>query len=357
MKAGKEAIRFARHKAALNKYMVNYLYLILGSVLLLFTMVDMLWTTILPQGAGPMTSGICRGVSGNLRLLTRRGRSSLRLFTGPASLLATLLCWIVLLWVGWWLVYLGQPESVVNSTTGAAAGSIEKAYFVGFTIFTLGLGDYKPSGAWAQLLTPIASFSGLFAVTLSITYIIPVLAAANEKRQLAAMIRGLGPTPTRQVLNAWNGNDFDRYFERINQSLVPLIHLHNQRHLAYPVIHYFHSATRHDSLAVMIAVLDEALTMIQTSVDADSQPDPWLVRPARHAIAELLGQTRGPFVRNTADAPPAQPTSGLFERGIPLVEPGASTQALDQHVARRQQLAAFLADAGWDWETIHSPKD
>lgn len=314
--------------------------------------IDLIWTTVLPHGAGPLSSTIARGVSSLIHVPSQTVKRWVQHLGGSANLLLTLSCWVALAWIGWWLVFLGLPQGVVSTATGEPAGTLDRLYFAGYNLFTLGLGDFKPNGWIAQLLTPLAAFWGLVTVTLSITYIIPVLSAVNEQRQLTALIRDLGPTPASQVAGAWDGKSVERYLERINQSIVPRIHLHNQRHRTYPVVHYFRSASRDDNFAVMIAVLDEALGLIEEALDSDCRADPWLIRPARRAISGLLQQMDGSFVRVHGDTPPVGSLRVLMQTGIPLIDSSVYVQGVKRTTDRRRRLATFVADAGWSWHSI-----
>lgn len=328
--------------------------IVLGSIILALAGIDLIWTTVIPHGAGPLSSTIARGISSLIRVPSQAVKRWVQGFGGSANLLLTLSCWVALAWIGWWLVFLGLPQGVVSTATGEPAGTIDRLYFTGYNLSTLGLGDFKPNGWIAQLLTPLAAFWGLVTVTLSITYIIPVLSAVNEQRQLTAMIRDLGSTPASQVAGAWDGKSVERYLERINQSIVPRIHLHNQRHRTYPVIHYFRSASRDDNFAVMIAVLDETLGLIEEALDPNRRPDPWQVLPARRAIWGLLEQMDGSFMRVRTDTPPIGSLSVLEQAGIHLVDPSAYAQGVKRTADRRRRLATFVADAGWSWHHIES---
>ena len=118
--------------------------------------------------------------------------------------------WILLLWTGWTLFFLGAGDAVVNAQTNAPATTVDRIYFSGYTLFTLGLGDFKPEGDLWKLATSLASLTGLFIVTFSITFIIPVLQAAVERRKLALYISGLGTSAEeiliRKALERTEGN-------------------------------------------------------------------------------------------------------------------------------------------------------
>ena len=144
--------------------MVNVTFLVLGLALLLTVMIDALATTLAVRaGAGPLTQRLTASLWNLLLRLHRRDRPpSLLGVAGPALLMVTVLLWIGLLWAGWTLLFLSCDRGVIDSSTGAAANTAQVVYYVAFTIFTLGVGDFVPGGDGWRLLTAVATFSGLF---------------------------------------------------------------------------------------------------------------------------------------------------------------------------------------------------
>lgn len=270
-------------------------------------------------------------------------------------MLVVILGGVAMLWLGWMLLFCADPASIVNAKTGAAAGHIDRAYFTGYTLFTLGIGDFVPIGPRAQFITIISSFSGLFLVTLSITYLLPVLSAATQKRQLAAMIRDLGSDPASVLIEAWDGQGFDRLFGKFSSTLSPMIHLHAQRHLEYPIIHYFHSNRAEESLAIGIAVLDEAFTLIAHAATVETRPHPSEITHARRAIGSLLNMLKSRYPHLACENPPSPDVAKLAEAGIPLANPDELEKAIADLSPRRKQLRSFVEDAGWEWRDVTSP--
>lgn len=124
-----------------------------------------LLTTLAPaSGAGPLSGRLVRVA---VRWRPHRRRGGL-LPPGTGLLLATVMTWVGLLWLGWTLALGAGAGSVVSSTTGAPANLRSRFYFAGFTVLTLGIGDYVPSGAWTQVGTVAAAFSGLFVVAMAV---------------------------------------------------------------------------------------------------------------------------------------------------------------------------------------------
>ena len=215
-----------------------------GFLLLALSFYDLIITVIAPKGAGPLTDGICRFAS-------RLGKS-LSMSTGWLCLLTVVSVWVLLLWIGWSLIFLSDPNSVIDSQTGVSTNGAEKAYFVGYCLSTLGLGDYIPNSDIWRIATNLVSFSGLGTITLAITYIIPVLSAATEKRQLADLLHDLFSTPLTDV-------DVDRLFDRLDNTIWPDLNLHTERHLAYPILHNFSAENKDQSLAVALLKMHTSL--------------------------------------------------------------------------------------------------
>src|SRR4051812_15816628 len=77
--------------------------------------------------------------------------------------------WACLLWAGWTVLFTADAHSLLQAHAGTPAGLVERIYFSGSTMFTLGNGDFTPQGRLWQLATSAATLSGLFLLTLSVT--------------------------------------------------------------------------------------------------------------------------------------------------------------------------------------------
>src|SRR5207237_8108833 len=126
---------------------------------------------------------------------------------GLASVGGTVLVWGLLLWIGWTLVYTASPSALVSAETKAPADLAARVYFVGYTIFTMGLGDYQPVGPLYQIVTAVAAGSGFMLFGLALAYLVPVVSAATAKRQMAVCVWSLGKDPADIIVRAWNGAD------------------------------------------------------------------------------------------------------------------------------------------------------
>ena len=320
---------------------------LLGLVLVALALVDVAWTTIAAgSGAGPLTS-VVAGAFWRVALAIHRRRQAHRLLavSGVAVVFAVLAVWITVIVVGWSLVFGVAPGAVRDATTGLPAGLVDRWYFVGYTVFTLGIGDYVPGdGVW-QLATVVATGTGLVMVTLSITYLVPVASAVGSRRELAAYISSLGASPSEIVRTGWDGASFDglnQHFVELTTRLTTL----RQQHLTYPIVHYFHSGNPVNSAPPNVANLAQVLHLLAWGVDPSVRMQTAFHRPLEHALdafLDTLGESRLP----PADPLAAEPLEDLRCIGVPTVTDGQYAEADEPTRRRRSLLAGLLVDDGW----------
>ena len=322
-----------------------------GFFLLVLVLVDALWTTLAPRGGGPVTKRIARAWwTASLWLHRRRphGARGLLGFAGPALIVVVFLVLVIGLWAGWLMVFSADPAAIVSSSSRVPAALAERIYYVGFTLFTLGNGDYVPVGGRWAVLTALASLNGLFVVTLAITYLVPIVSAVASKRQLAAIINDLGASPVELVCGAWDGSGFEGLDQHLT-ALVSSIEGHTQRHLAYPILHYFQSENPRTSLAVSIAVLDEALLLLAEGLTPTVRLAPAVIEPTRRAINGLLDTLNDAFISPAAQTPAPPDLAALASAGIPTVAVPDFGRVVAGLEARRRLLSGLVTDAGRCW--------
>lgn len=326
---------------------------ILGLAIVGFTLSDLLLTTLTLDGGGPLVNKVSNWIwKAVLRHYRCTSSHRLLALASLGILLSATLLWMGLVWAGWTLIFSASDQAVVNAETEQPADAWTRFYFTGYTLFTLGLGDYKPQGAVWQLATAIASANGFFLVTLSITYLLPVISAATQKRQLAAYISSLGKTADDIVLRAWNGKNFG-LLEQHLVSLIPMLVLHAQRHLAYPVLHYFHSSERYTAEAISVAVLDETLTLLKYGIKPSEQIDAVTLYAARQAVSAFLETLNSTFIEPASSAPPSPKLNRLHDGGLPTVSDEDFESAITNISKRRRLLLALVQNHGWKWDDVY----
>lgn len=340
--------------------LLSVLFFAVGLLLIAAVLFDAFCTAVALGGAGPITRrlawGLWRGVLHWHRRSEQSGRvdSGHRLLAsvGPVILLLIITTWILLLWVGFFLLFSAAPEAVVNPETGTPATPWERVYFIGFTVSTLGVGDFAPQGTLWRLLTPIGALSGFLVLTLAITYLVPVVSAVVEKRQLSASIASLGKTPQELLHAGWDGQGLSSLEPHLLR-FAEEIEMHGQRHLAYPVLHFFHSPEERTAFGPRLAALSEALALIE-QMPAKVQPSPASRRAVRGAIDGFLRTVRPILANSTVqmEVPDRPATAVLEETDLPIREMDPADEWSSRSVQRLRLLHALVKDDGWGWKDV-----
>jgi len=337
---------------------MNYWLFAAGVLIVCFVLVNVFISTLTPQRARFITQHLLKWIWKLFFWLAKgKGSSKILNFAGLVTLAAFLLVWIAIFWVGNALIFISQPHSIVVSSTGLPASPLEKVYFVGYVLSTMGLGDFKPSGAGWMIYTSVISFSGFIIISTVVSYLISVFSAEIEKRKVSGFIHSIGTTPESMLLMGWDGKDFTRlskHFADLTKFVLEL----TQRHTAYPILHNFHSNVVSKSFSINLAVLDEALTILLVYKPEDILPAAQDVYPLRYAITEYLVTLKDAFIQPSKHTPECLRITQLQQHHIPLKDNSeAIQQSLAQLQYRRKVLLGLIENDGWHWDVIHQHKN
>lgn len=331
---------------------MHYTLLVGGIIILFLAISDIVNTTLTPHGGGKITFYFSRYAWKTYLFLSRSyGGSKILNLSGTIIISQIIIIWILLLWVGYFLIFASDPESVVNSTTGQQAGIIDKFYFTGYTLSTLGYGDYHGGTPFWRVFSSLISFSGLILITIAITYLVPINSAEIEKRKLSTYISALGTSPQDILLNAWNGKDFKALNDHFHE-LTDMILVNGQNNLSYPILYYFHTSNKNEAGPVNIGALDEALTILICYIPPDLLPDRQYVYPLRKSITAYLNTLNIADIHPEKEAPDLPDISRLVRENVPIKERDSFAEDLESLQNRRKMLKAMLKNDGWKWEDM-----
>ncbi|SEV88783.1 potassium channel family protein [Halobacterium jilantaiense] len=327
---------------------MNYVYLAAGVAVLVLAVVDILWTTLwVDGGAGPISTRLIPGLWAVIRRLGGRRSRALSL-AGPVILTLTLVTWVALIWGGWTLVFGAGGDALVNARDSRPITWANRLYFVAYTMFTMGNGDYyPPTGGW-QVAASLTTASGMLFVTMGVSYVFSVLSAVTEKRSFASSVTGLGDSAEAAVETGWDAGGFRGLDLPLNSLATELDTLATQ-HKAYPILHYYHSEEATQASAMGVAIFDEALTVLRFGVQRDAQPNRALVANARSAVDNYLETLNESFFDPAANAPDPPDLDRVQEAGVPTVQDEEFAAAVDGQADRRRKLLGVVHSDAWRW--------
>jgi hypothetical protein len=323
-----------------------------GIVLIVAVLKDFIKTTLRLEGGGRLST-LLMAFTWRVSLYLHRLLPHRRMLShaGVAALLANIFLWTALLWLGWLLLFLPHAGSVLSAASGEPADFWSTVYFVGYSLITLGVGDYVPNGPLFQVATVLAAISGFFLLTLSVTYLVPVVAAVVQARQLAAQIFLLGRSPQELVQRLVEAGKRRDQLQLLHGFVGPIVLL-SQHHFAYPVLKYFPSSRRQTSAAVGMAVLDESLTLLLFGLTGEDRAPASRTGPIRRAIEQYLRVQVSPDVKQLPPPPPAPSLEPLRRAGLSAASDHEFASRLKEVEQRRSLLLALVRQEEREWSDV-----
>ena len=336
-----------------------------GAAVVLAVLYDLGATTISLSAVRGPVSGRMSAVVWALGNRSRSSRRRLQRITGPLLVVSILIGWFVTLTVGWTLIF--SAEGALTSTAEPEQKTsqvrwVDALFFVFGRLVGTGSSNLEPDEAGWSTAVALLTLSGVILLTLVIAWILPVVGAVVQKRALASKVSALGGTPEGIVCQSWTGRDLGD----LNLHLLPLIGeltILAQRHLAYPVIHYFHSSADRTAIGPRLAALDEALTLVSAGrlddVDRETGLDVSVTRPLRQAISDYLSTLEYVFIQPSETVPALPSFDRLVELGI--VDGDVMGKELrelaDELETRRALLHGYVEHDGWSWASVGEDAD
>lgn len=332
--------------------MTGGLLVMAGAACMLVAAIDAFLTMVGVHRGGPLTNRWTR-VAWRALLAVHRRRSihPVLTLTGPLMMVGAILIWYTLLALGWFLVFAGSlwmgDAAVIVNSTGRDVGVLEHLYFVVSSLSTTGSGDLVAAGFPWTILANVAAVTATFLVTLSLTYVMPLVQAALEKQIIATRVFSVGRSPGEVVANSWtNGNSglLDSYWLDVFGRLST----HAHQHSVYPILHFFHSSEPRNSNTRAILVLADAIHMLELCEASGRPPPGFLVVAKRslHEYAQLASSIDSADASNGGIGPP--PTPGdVRALGLEPVDDDAAAAAWAQYEPMRRALTALCRQDGW----------
>ncbi|MGF1638644.1 MAG: ion channel [Cyclobacteriaceae bacterium] len=333
------------------------LYLFLGISIFVLNLSDFLITVFSPKGAGFITEKINSFISKIFALMKgKAGRNKLYDYKVVFLILSIIVAWVVLSWLAFAFIYLSRTGSIINSATKINASTLDVFYFVGYTMSSLGPGEFEPSNQNWYLFTNFVSFFGFFIITICITYIVPLLNNIVEANALSLSITSLGETTKTLLTNSFNGEDFSELTQQFAALSMDIIK-YSTRHMAYPVLHHVQNSNTEENIILKLVSLDETLNVLLFNVPKRYIKHPLGLKQVRRSINIYLDNLKN--VKPALLAPPI-PDFEELKNSIPIefinTDPAQLKNIYDRLESRRKLHKANIENEGWKWSDLNTEK-
>lgn len=263
---------------------MNFFALIIGIILLVYVTIDIVWTVLwIDGGAAPLTNIFAI----TMWKLFKKQRTFKFVYqiTGSVILISTLIIWIMLAWVSWYLILDAFVDPIINTINNRTLNSLDTFYFVGTSLFTFGNGGFAPREGVVQLLSTLISAYGMIILSLGISYVINVMSGVVQNRKYAADITTVGSTIDEFILTLYDQDGFSDYSSYLN-SLSSGLNEMASMYKAYPLICFYQSYDIRKSLAYSISMLIDSLIIIQSDITNDMDTHDLYIKQTLNASNE-----------------------------------------------------------------------
>lgn len=333
--------------------MDNYLYLIGGILIILLVFIDFGVTVFVPKGAGFLTQSVTTVSAKFFKLISGNiGRTKILEYKPLFIILGMIMVWILGFWLGFTLIYASDIDSVVHSQTKEISSFVQKFYFVGYTLSTLGQGDFVPVEVSWQVFTSFISFTGFGIITICITYIVPVIHSFIDKATLTLQIASLGQSPFAILKKGYNGTDFEELTNEF-PLLASLIFKHAKNHDAYPILHHVHNSDANENTILKLVVLDEACTILLYHIPKEKCKHRNKLLQLRSSLTYYLKTVRNVPVPDHQPPPPVnEKTSEGFDFTF-INDSETEIKLIYSKLEHRRKLCkGLIEDDGFSWQDI-----
>lgn len=188
----------------------------------------------------------------------------------PFVLIVILVVWVVMLVLGWGLVFYGLRGELrpVPQTFG------ECVYFAGASLLTIGYGDIVAHDLPGRMLALVSAASGLGVVAVVTAFLFSTFGAFQRREKFVVTVGArAGQPPSGVGLLAVHGElslqrDIAEVF-REGQGWVADV---MESHLAYPILSWFRSSHDYESWVGTLGTLMDASALVLTTIESDAEP-------------------------------------------------------------------------------------
>lgn len=311
----------------------------IGALVALVVLADAVFTVIrATEEKGPIARFVLRIGRAGVHRLPRRFRTA----AGVIITFLIVLSWTLGLWLAWTIALLDPAVALRTAGGEPASGVLDAMYVAGFAIFTLGTGDLEAGTQAGRLVTVLASGTGLFTVTLEVTYLVSLTSAISHERSTARQVYALGGDVRTILRRAWDGRSFrpiEPYLQAVTRDLSALA----EHHRLFPVLHDILPAERKMALGPSLLALADACEVMAHAVGQEAALSILSYEEVTEAMDALIASLPS---GDTAITPPSRSSMSSALAVIGEV-PAREVPYHDPARERRQGLFALATEEGW----------
>ena len=323
---------------------MDFLLIAAGIAIVVLTLRDVITSVVEPGAAQgwlklaerirALTFPMWRKASARRQSAARMSRSF-----APFVLVATLAGWTILLLAGFGLVLYGLRDAFDPPLRGFG----DAVYAAGVSLVTIGMGQSSVHGAarWGVLA---AGFSGLFVITLTVTYILSVQSALQRRDTRLVSLTALPGAPRTGValLETYGRMDCIADLRELFAVWAEWSSAVAYGHTAHPALVYFRSVSADLDWPTALGVVMDAAALHVTLADQGQQGSARILLASGQHTIEIIARR---FDLEPAAAPEVSSgnlrelTTRLEAAGYPL---RSDADALQRFAMLRSQYTRCL---------------
>ena len=249
----------------------------IGAAIVVLTLLDVFFTILFPaSGHGPVRKPLAWAVwcvFHSIGTMTSgQRRRNLLSYSGPVLFTVTFAAWMVLLVIGWAMIYQPAIGTAITASAETTNSSWALAiYYSGFDFTTLGVGDVSPKTGLYRLLTMTEASVGFAFFSMVITYFLSVYSQLTNRNAFAQGLHYLtGQTGEAAELLARlaDGPDLARAQQHLSAKAEFLRQTY-QTHRFYPILRYFHYREAYYALPRILLIALDTATLVRSGLDSE----------------------------------------------------------------------------------------
>jgi hypothetical protein len=251
---------------------------IVGTVLVLLSIIDIYFTVLFPRGdqRSVLSIPLSRGLWWFFKAIVHQFRPSRKLyaFMGPTLLVAIVTTWVVLMLTGFALIQWPALGNGIQMETGVTPTDFTTAlYYSGFSLSTLGTGDLIPQTGTYRLLMILQAMLGFSIFTMTLTFFTSVYSQLIQRNSFALSLnyRTAATADAAELLiGLSSGGNFDgsakQTISSIAQQVLTLVEAQHK----YAALGYFRFQEAHYALGRILFLVMDTATLIRSALDQES---------------------------------------------------------------------------------------